>query len=477
MTFRTILRTLTTACIALGALVSTGTVAAQDSNAPWNQLTGEQLRTQSTRNLITELLNTVSVDQLRAAAERGDSTAQYFYGYALKRGLGGLTANADAGYPWSKRSCEAGNPRGCMSEAYNLLAGEGVERNPALALKRFRSACEDQIALACGITASLVANDANDIPANPELAIYAYERACIGGNVPSCEQAGNRYRDEASSRPNPKDSFEYALDMYARGCERDGRVSCFRAARLIEANPRHFQQPFSRVETFYRKSCDLELSQACYNLGVIHNEGKLGQPVNNAKATALMDEACTLGYADACYNLGSWFIDGRAGRKDGRRAIELLGPLCLRDKDPDIQACNNAGTAAYRGSAMPAPDYDSARKFYERACSEGGLVASCRTLSDMYRDGQIRESALGEREWLDAQLCFKANEQEYCRPETRQYVILLRAGEGNFPSAANVAGNLCQEGDFAACRTESLLKACQANSATRSACRRAFSLD
>ena len=30
-------------------------------------------------------------------------------------------------------------------------------------------------------------------------------------------------------------------------------------------------------------------------------------------------------------------------RDEVRRAIELLGPLCLREKDPDIQACNNAG--------------------------------------------------------------------------------------------------------------------------------------
>lgn len=190
-----------------------------------------------------------------------------------------------------------------------------------------------------------------------------------------------------------------------------------------------------------------------------------------------MEKACALKKTDACYNLGSWLINGRAGRTDGTLAIQLLGPLCLRDKNPDIQACNNAGTAAYRGSGMPAPDYDSARKFYTRACYEGGLTASCRTLSDMYRDRQIVASAVGEAEWLDAQLCFKASEAAYCKPNTRQYTILEQADGGNYLNASSLAAGLCVQGDKQGCRAEFLLKACadqSDNSAIRRACRTAF---
>ncbi|MDY7096658.1 MAG: hypothetical protein SXU28_00825, partial [Pseudomonadota bacterium] len=140
-------------------------------------------------------------------------------------------------------------------------------------------------------------------------------------------------------------------------------------------------------------------------------------------------------------------------------------------------ACNNAGTAAYRGSGIPSPDYDSARKFYTRACYEGALTASCRTLSDMYRDKQIIASAKGEAEWLDAQLCFKANENAYCKSTTGQYRVLEQASAEMYSSAAITAGNLCREGDSMGCRTEFLLKACAKASGTSpvlKACRRSF---
>lgn len=439
--------------------------------APWTALSERDINDRNARPMLESVLEESSMADLRAAARRGDARAQWFYGFALTSGNGGVAKDPAKGFEYYTSSCSAGVTRGCTSMGYSYLNGAGVREDAARALDQFEAGCKAGSGRACVAAGYLYNGDKDGVAKDTSKRSWRYHRACELGYSDGCRRAGNLYRIGSDV---PKD--EVAAQMYyADGCEYGNSSSCFYAGRLLEkaSNPADSSK-FATIAAFYERGCERGSTTSCYNRGIIENEGKFGRRQSTPAAVPWMEKACDGGYNDACYNLGSWLIDGRAGRTDGRRAIALLGALCLREKDPDIQACNNAGTAAYRGSAMPQPDYASARKFYERACSEGGLVASCRTLSDMYRDGQIRESGLGEREWLDAQLCFKSEEQNYCRPQTRQYVVLLRAGQGNFPSAATVAGDLCEEGDMAACRTERLLNMCQANSATRSACRRAF---
>lgn len=455
----------------LGAPASDDAHAQSGGDASWAEFSEKRLTDGNAAPMLESVLERNSVAELRAAAQQGDARAQWLYGFALTSGDGGVEKDPARGFEYYTRSCAAGVTRGCTSMGYSYLEGAGVEQDAVRALDQFEAACEAGSGRAC-VAAGFVYTGVRDAVAKDmSKTVWRYHRACELEYSDGCRRAGNLYRIGSDV---PKDEMA-AQKYYADGCEYGNSSSCFYAGRLLEqdSDPRDAGK-FAAISGFYERGCELGSRTSCYNRGVIENEGKYGRRQNTPAAVPWMQEACDRGYGDACYNLGSWLIDGRAGRTDGKRAIELLGPLCLREEDPDIQACNNAATAAYRGSGMDVPDYVSARKFYERACFEGGLVASCRTLSDMYRDGQVTAQQPGEREWIDAQLCFKAEEQAYCRPETRQHLVLLRAGQGDFPGAAAVAGDLCEEGDLSACRTERLLNMCQANDETRSACRRAF---
>lgn len=461
------------AVIGLGSAAS-GPVLGQATTPEWRNFSQSDLQAVSTRDLTRRVLAKHSIGEVRRAAEQGDAEAAWVLSYAHKQGMGGLRRNAGEAYRWSRISCDRGSQRGCNALAYNLDGGVGVEQNRFEAMTYFERTCAQGTASSCSAVAAAYYNGDSAFIRKYDEALKYRIRGCDLGSAAQCRIAGDM---TSAGEGTEKDTMR-AHKLYARGCDGKNALSCFQAARVLERDaPRGAASAFGPISTYYERGCALDQKDSCFNRGIIENEGKFGRPRSTLAAVPWMEKACELKSPDACYNLGSWLIDGRAGRTDGRRAIELLGPLCLRDKSPDIQACNNAGTAAYRGSGMPAPDYESARKFYTRACYEGGLTASCRTLSDMYRDGQIRASEVGEAQWLDAQLCFKSNEEAYCKPNTRQYTILQQADGGNYMNASRLAAGLCVQGDSQACRAEFLLKACAEqsdNSAIRRSCQTAF---
>ncbi|UAB78165.1 sel1 repeat family protein [Erythrobacter sp. SCSIO 43205] len=462
-----------TAMIGVGISASLPTFA--QSNTPeWRSFSESDLQATSTGDLTRRVLQKHSIAEVRRAAEGDDPEAAWVLSFAYKRGLGGLPTDPRQAYRWSRMSCDLGSQRGCNALAYNLNSGVGTPQDRAEAMPLFQRTCAQGTASSCAAIAAAYYNGDSVLPQDFARALEFRFKGCELGRAHHCRIAGDMIAAGEGAEKSPR----RAQAFYARGCDGQDAISCFRAARTRERlADRNDPSAFDYIASFYERGCALNQKDSCFNRGIIENEGKFGRTKSTLAAVPWMEKACELKSNDACYNLGSWLINGRAGRTDGRRAIELLGPLCLRDNDPDIQACNNAGTAAYRGSGMPSPDYESAAKFYTRACYEGALTASCRTLSDMYRDGQVVASSKGEAEWLDAQLCFKADEAAYCKPETVEHSVLQRASEGRYSSAAHVAGMLCDEGDMLACRAQSVLKKCASangNTSIMRACRRAF---
>lgn len=456
---------------ALGAFAPGSPAAAQGGAEPWNALSIDDITQVSTKRLTTRILEQATVEDLRKATERGDARAAVFLAYAHKNGLGGLEVDKAKGYELTRQSCEAGDRRGCVSLAFNLFNGKGVAADVPRAMQMFEGACREGIAFICVRVANFHAQGTNGIRKSPSMAQRFRVEGCVGNYPIACRYAGDGLR---RGEGVPK-SYEGAHPFYRLGCDGGDDVSCFyAAATLVETRSKSDPSIYPEVSRFYQTGCARRVGAACYNMGIIFNEGRHGQMRSTPKAVPWMEKACDLDYDDACYNLGSWFIDGRAGRTDGRRAIELLGPLCLRDKDPDIQACNNAGTAAYRGTGMNAPDYDTARTYYEQACLLGALIDSCRTLSDMFGDRQITPSYAGEREWLNAQLCFKAAAGDYCDARTDQHRVYRLARKGSYGEAQIVSANLCARGDGLGCKFQEVLLACKNEAEARGVCRKLF---
>ena len=82
----------------------------------------------------------------------------------------------------------------------------------------------------------------------------------------------------------------------------------------------------------------------------------------------------------------------------------------------------------------------------------------------------------GEAQWLDAKLCFNADEASYCKPDTKQYAIMSAANEADYSTAYVAALDLCAErNDGVACRMNAMLRTCaNGGDAVKQNCRRLF---
>lgn len=457
-----------------GETCGEGTVSEtpQKTALPWGDFTSEDLLSKPTRELAERALETYSGPELKAAAESGNTTAQNIYGYALRRGLGDLKADESRGIYWVTRSCNEGNPRGCLGVAFAHAMGTAVPKNMSEAFRRFEALCNEGQPLACEQIGQFYANGIAPVSRDYARALAAYNKACEGKVAAGCRGAAVRYLNGEGTQ---KDILE-ALKSYVNGCLYGSNSSCTDGARMLERERTEAADDnatFAYLKNLYGLACGREDAQSCYKLGDIYKNGLYSQPADGPKGFEFMEKACTLGNDDGCYNAGTWLITGAAGRLDGIRAIELMSPLCLRDT-PDLQACNNAGTAAFEGIGMEAPDYVSARRFYEQACYQGALVQSCRTLANMLAQGQGGPADVGETEWLNAQLCFKDGDDAYCKRSELQYQIYSLAQHGEYADAKTKSGELCATGDRLACSFQKTFNLCPSNSETRRACAKLF---
>ncbi|MDY7098370.1 MAG: tetratricopeptide repeat protein, partial [Pseudomonadota bacterium] len=316
--------------ITIGAAFAAALTAFVGGGAPaqaqaWQELTQKELATVSSIDLARKVLKSETIEDLRRASVNGDARATWLLGYSYKQGLGGVTKDLRQSYILSREACQMGSPRGCDALAFNLVAGNGTDKNVVEAARLFESVCDRGIASSCERLATVYYRGEGGIPKTLGRALFFRKRGCEIGSMYNCHLVGQMYSKGEGTEADP----ERAQAFNARSCDGGYGRGCFYAGRIIErAASRNDPAAFSSIARYYEKGCALEQKDSCYNRGIIDNEGKFGRPRSTIAAVPWMEKACKFRSNDACYNLGSWLINGRAGRTDGKRAIELLGPLC-----------------------------------------------------------------------------------------------------------------------------------------------------
>jgi len=85
---------------------------------------------------------TANLNQLRAAAEQNDATAQYRLGLAYQDGDIGITPDAREACRWFGRSAESGYAAAQNALGACYATGEGISRDAAKAVMWFRKAAD-----------------------------------------------------------------------------------------------------------------------------------------------------------------------------------------------------------------------------------------------------------------------------------------------------------------------------------------------
>jgi TPR repeat protein len=76
-----------------------------------------------------------------------------------------------------------------------------------------------------------------------------------------------------------------------------------------------------------RRSGDVALAAACYDLALLSFEGR-GVPLDFTRARELFERACTGGDAAACHNFAVMLSDGAGGPNDRERATAMMRRAC-----------------------------------------------------------------------------------------------------------------------------------------------------
>ncbi len=124
---------------------------------------------------------------------------------------------------------------------------------------------------------------------------------------------------------------------------------------------------FKKANKLWTKACDLGNMSACFNLGLLYNNGD-GVKQDKSKAKELFGQACDSGHMRSCYNLGILYDNGDGIQQDKKKASELYTKVC--DSEQNMGACLNLGVLYSTGEGVR-QDKSKAKKLFGKACDDG----------------------------------------------------------------------------------------------------------
>jgi TPR repeat protein len=81
-------------------------------------------------------------------------------------------------------------------------------------------------------------------------------------------------------------------------------------------------------ELYFKKACNKNIAQGCYNLGLAHLKKK-PLKIDNLKAIIALDKACKLHLGNACYKLATMYESGKNARRSKIKAKLYYKRACI----------------------------------------------------------------------------------------------------------------------------------------------------
>ncbi|KPP62869.1 cytochrome c oxidase assembly factor 7-like [Scleropages formosus] len=151
-------------------------------------------------------------------------------------------------------------------------------------------------------------------------------------------------------------------------------------------NEEEVKQFLDNLEVEYRYQCHREKDpEGCQRLADYFE----GIKKNYEEAAQVLKHNCEVnGHSESCYKLGAYHVTGKGGVAEClKKAYSCFLKSCNSRGKSSANACHNAALLLHDGRAFEdRPDFNSARRYYERAC-EQDFAPSCFNLSAMYIQG------------------------------------------------------------------------------------------
>lgn len=278
------------------------------------------------------------------------------------------------------QACDEDLATGCFELADLQVRPGTAVHNPIHGRQNFAEACTLGLGIACSRLAQLMETGEKNIARAREL----HERACQLEQWDSCTAVGNYQVGTA-----PSD----AERSFGRACSAGITQACLEQAKLLDGRTPGFEPAPERALPLYERACTSQIHPACGYAAHIELQklnGKLPAPEARQKLSGLVRMACEAeNHDESCLTWARWLALGEAGlTKDGKRAADLLGPLCARavesaerktDDDPTPveygEACHRLGVLHETGAGVDRNALGAA-SLYDKGCT-AGYAPSC----------------------------------------------------------------------------------------------------
>ena len=185
-------------------------------------------------------------------------------------------------------------PEACVDLALALYDGSGTREDPERAVQLLNKACtlDEPIMRACATLGDASADgkgvDRKDIKQSTEL----YDKACDASYAPACVKAGARLIDSRSRKDIPE-----AARHFERACSLDARLGCYELA-VLHAEGKWPEANDAAASEYFQKTCNIDPTRGCYEAAKLMEEGKV--KAREGEIEYLYNLACEYGSADAC---------------------------------------------------------------------------------------------------------------------------------------------------------------------------------
>ncbi|MAK61391.1 MAG: hypothetical protein CMK09_10460 [Ponticaulis sp.] len=339
---------------------------------PWNQIEDDVWYSANSLDLYQSVLKEVSFEYLQEAADGGDPRAARLVGWAFMDSsserqtdypmafryltqacdehepggcvnLGnlyydgrGVTEDRSKTFEYYEIACRMGNFIGCGNLGLAYFYGWGVEPDVKTAGQYFVQACDGGYLRACADLDSVYHRNASWVDIN-----YLNEKlelSCEAGDVGSCVNVGNHYRDGMGGQRND----QRAVELYKLGCTDEKTNGCTNLAYMYQTG-RGVEPDLEEAFRIYLMACENNNWGACYSVSNYYQTGT-GVERNERKAREIIDFSCDGLDDETCVSAADslWHSSRQFTLKQA--ATEILQDLCKRDVTSACGHLKNHGT-------------------------------------------------------------------------------------------------------------------------------------
>lgn len=305
-----------------------------------------------------------SLKWYRAAADLGHVPSMNQVGVIYDLGRG-VRADAGRAAEWYERAATADEPSyiACINLAKLYKDGRGVPQDDEEAFGWYLKAADEGREPSAMSDVGLAYHTGRGVPKDYAKALRYFTLAAENDDADGIYAIG-WYYDKGTGVPQ---SDAEAFRWYLRAAKRDHRDGMMEVAERYDQGNGTAADPAEALH-WYRKAADAGLGKAMNRLGIVYDDGRLGQEIDEEEATRWYLRAAEAGYDWGMYNVATRYADGKGVEADGptalrwfREAAEAGLPIAM----------NRMGLIYDRGSHGLSEDQTEATRWYRKAADAG----------------------------------------------------------------------------------------------------------